>query len=103
MRRALAAITASKHLMALHIVVSAVLMLAGPVVACSLLGLEVSDQTMETVRHAITAIAGAGGVVITASATRHTGEGWRQPSSQTEQFRTPVVPVEMPPDYEQAR
>ena len=48
--------------------------------------------------------AAGGEQLITALSTlRHLGEGLRQPSSQTGQFRTPVVPVEMPHDYEQVR
>ena len=47
--------------------------------------------------------AGGEQLVTALSTLRHLGEGLRQPSSQTGQFRTPVVPVEMPHDYEQVR
>lgn len=81
-RAASLAITKSSHLMALYIIVSTSLLLSLPLVIRAAAGFEVSPTAAEFVTSIVTAICTAGGIVIGASATRHTGEGYAKAKAQ---------------------
>jgi hypothetical protein len=96
-RDASKAITKSSHLMALHIVVSSSLLLSLPVIVCVLAGVDVHDNVIDLVVDIATAICTAGGVVIGASATRHTGEGYaRAQASKAAIEALPAVEAQPP-------
>jgi hypothetical protein len=95
LRAATSAITKSSHLMALHTLVSASLLLSLPLVVRAALGMEITPTAAEFVVSVVTAICTAGGVIIGASATRHTGEGYakaRSSSATVAEVHTPAEP-----------
>jgi hypothetical protein len=83
--------------MALHIIVSASLMLAFPLVVRAAMGLPLELAATDFVSSVVTAICAAGGVVIGASSTRHTGEGYAKAQASKAAIEAlPVIPQEAP-------
>lgn len=96
-KAAAAAITKSSHLMALHIIVSASLVLALPLVIRAAMGLPLELAATDFVSAVVTSICTAGGVVIGASATRHTGEGYAKAQASKAAIEAlPAIPEEPP-------
>lgn len=95
-RAAADAITKSSHLMALHIIVSSSLLLSMPLVVRAAMGMDLTPTATEFVASVVTAICTAGGVVIGASATRHTGEGYAKASKGAQQIPVGATPPAQP-------
>ena len=76
LKAAAASVAKSSHLMALHIIVSSCLLIAAPLLVVAALGGTIDAKAWEFAQGVVTAICTSGGVVIGASATRHTGEGY---------------------------